>query len=59
MDTLLQAFAALGAVDTARLAGPDMIRRSILQVALLAGSAFFAMSETARFALSRVHLQKL
>lgn len=59
MDRLVAGFASLGAVDTARLAEPDMVLRLLLQVALLAGSAFFAMSETALFSLSRVHLQTL
>jgi len=47
------------AVDTARLAEPDMIVRLTLQVFLFACSAFFSGSETALFSLSRLDLQKL
>ncbi len=59
MDAVVDAFASLAAVDLARLSEPDMIARLLLQVALLVASAFFAMSETALFSLSRVHLQTL
>ncbi len=59
MDGLFAAIASLAAIDTDRLAEPDMIARLILQVFLFGASAFFSMSETALFSLSRVHLQKL
>jgi magnesium and cobalt exporter, CNNM family len=47
------------AVDSARLAEPDLLARLVLQVMLLGASAFFASSETALFSLSRLDLQKL
>ena len=59
MATLLADIAALFAIDGSQLAEPDMIARLVLQVGLFAGSAFFSMSETALFSLSRVHLQRL
>jgi len=45
--------------DPVLLADPEIIGRLIVQVALLAGSAFFSGSETALFSLSRLDLQKL
>ncbi len=45
--------------DPALLLEPDMIVRLCLQALLLAGSAFFASSETALFSLSRLDLQQL
>lgn len=53
------AFKAFVAIDTARLAEPDMIARIAIQFLLLLGSAFFSGSETALFSLSRLDLQKL
>jgi len=50
---------AFFAMDTARLAEPDMIVRLSIQALLLCGSAFFSGSETALFSLSRLDLQKL
>jgi putative hemolysin len=47
------------AIDTARLAEPDMIARLGLQAFLFGCSAFFSGSETAMFSLSRLDLQKL
>ncbi|MGI9493981.1 MAG: hemolysin family protein [Geminicoccaceae bacterium] len=51
--------AAFFAVDSARLAEPDMIARLLLQGFLFGCSAFFSGSETALFSLSRLDLQKL
>jgi CBS domain containing-hemolysin-like protein len=45
--------------DPALLADPGMVFRLVLQVLLLAGSAFFSGSETALFSLSRLDLQQL
>ena len=55
-------FNALGAsfaFDAARLLEPEIAGRLVLQVFLLAGSAFFSSSETALFSLSQLDLQKL
>jgi CBS domain containing-hemolysin-like protein len=54
-----EAFKAFIAIDSARLAEPDMVARLTIQMLLLAGSAFFSGSETALFSLSRLDLQKL
>lgn len=53
------AIKAAFAIDTARLAEPDMVIRLCLQALLLFGSAFFSGSETALFSLSRLDLQKM
>jgi putative hemolysin len=45
--------------DIDRLLQLDMLARIVLQVILLAASAFFSGSETALFSLSRIELQKL
>ena len=54
-----EAFKAFIAIDSARLAEPDMVARLTIQMLLLLGSAFFSGSETALFSLSRLDLQKL
>lgn len=59
MQALWEALGSLAAIDTARLTDVDVVLRLILQVFLLAGSAFFSMSDTALFSLSRVNLQQL
>ncbi len=46
-------------IDTSRLGDADVLARILLQVLLFAGSAFFSMSETSLFSLSRLDLQKL
>ena len=45
--------------DPARLTEPEIAGRLVLQVFLLAGSAFFSSSETSLFSLSQLDLQKL
>lgn len=57
--TSFHAISQLLAFDTARLLEIDMIARLILQIFLLAGSAFFSSSETSLFSLSQLDLQKL
>ena len=59
---LLSLWGALGqmlAFDPARLHEPEMVVRLVLQVFLLAASAFFSSSETALFSLSRLDLREL
>lgn len=45
--------------DPARLLEPDLMVRIVLQVLLMAASAFFSSSETALFSLSRIELREL
>ena len=61
MSETLLVGAAVGwmGFDPARLTDPDMVLRLLVQVVLLAGSAFFSGSETALFSLSELDLQKL
>ncbi|MGR8920648.1 MAG: hemolysin family protein [Gammaproteobacteria bacterium] len=59
MEGALSDLGAWLAVDVARLTEPDMLLRLLVQVLLLAGSAFFSGSETALFSLSELDLQKL
>lgn len=56
---ILDGFGAWLAFEPARLLEPDMLLRLLLQLFLLAGSAFFSGSETALFSLSELDLQKL
>jgi putative hemolysin len=65
MDAIPELVSAINAVgttlafDPARLLEPEITVRLVLQVFLLAGSAFFSSSETALFSLSQLDLQKL
>jgi len=57
--SLLANFSQALAMDATHLSDPEIQLRLVLQVFLLAASAFFSSSETSLFSLSQLDLQKL